>query len=389
MDAPAIPTADLDRALAGLPVDRLDSVESLRNKLRLRDYDLLILPHGSAFPIAAWVELRAFLNRGGGLVVFGGAPFHQPVREVDGEFVLGVRQPTFADDLKLGPYDLWEPGAEATRAEAVAVSEWSGDAPEVGRVFALTVRLGNAPDSPLDHGSEAYRDAVLRPLVHRLDADGLPRACPLLEIDRLRGPGAGSRWVLAPTDGRLSPGLLRAMVERAFEGASQLTVRPIYASVESDETPVVRVMQRRPGGRPGEAAPGSAEVVVRRVDGDEVFRGVADLVGEPEARYGRLDVDLPGTWAPGLYEVEVETPDAPWHPRRATTGFWVRDEALLKSGEPVTASRDWLRVGGEVLPVVGATYMASDVHRKFLFEPDPALWDRDFAEMRRLGVNFV
>ncbi|MEM6793089.1 MAG: hypothetical protein AAF725_03865, partial [Acidobacteriota bacterium] len=74
---------------------------------------------------------------------------------------------------------------------------------------------------------------------------------------------------------------------------------------------------------------------------------------------------------------------------RATAGFWVRDEELLRSGQKVTVSRDWLRVGGEVLPVVGATYMASDVHRKFLFEPDPALWDRDFALMAEQGVNFV
>ncbi|MEO1369348.1 MAG: hypothetical protein AAFX50_19395, partial [Acidobacteriota bacterium] len=262
VDAPVIPPSTLRSALEGLPVERLDSVAALREELRLRRFDVLILPYGSAFPLAAWVELRAFLERGGGLVVFGGAPFHQPVREVDGEFVLGVRQPTFADDLKIGPYDVWTPGAAETRAAAVG-GGWSGGVPGDGRVFALTVRLGNAPDSPLDHGSEAYRDAVLRPLVHRIDADGVPRACPLLEIDRLRGPGAGARWVLAPTDGRLGRDLLRAMVERALEGASQLTVRPIYASVEGDETPAVRVMQRRPAGRPGEGAPASVDVVVR------------------------------------------------------------------------------------------------------------------------------
>jgi hypothetical protein len=33
--------------------------------------------------------------------------------------------------------------------------------------------------------------------------------------------------------------------------------------------------------------------------------------------------------------------------------------------------------------------MASDVHRKFLFEPDPQTWDRDFAQMASLGVDFV
>ena len=62
---------------------------------------------------------------------------------------------------------------------------------------------------------------------------------------------------------------------------------------------------------------------------------------------------------------------------------------MLAAAPPVTVSRDWLRRGGEVLPVIGTTYMASDVHRKFLFEPDPYVWDRDFARMARLGINFV
>ena len=33
--------------------------------------------------------------------------------------------------------------------------------------------------------------------------------------------------------------------------------------------------------------------------------------------------------------------------------------------------------------------MASDVHRKFLFEPNPAVWDRDFALMQKQGINLV
>ena len=33
--------------------------------------------------------------------------------------------------------------------------------------------------------------------------------------------------------------------------------------------------------------------------------------------------------------------------------------------------------------------MASDVHRRFLFEPNPAVWDNDFREMKAAGVNMV
>jgi hypothetical protein len=33
--------------------------------------------------------------------------------------------------------------------------------------------------------------------------------------------------------------------------------------------------------------------------------------------------------------------------------------------------------------------MASDVHRRFLFEPNPDAWNADFAEMKKRGINFV
>ena len=35
------------------------------------------------------------------------------------------------------------------------------------------------------------------------------------------------------------------------------------------------------------------------------------------------------------------------------------------------------------------TYMQSDLHRKFLFMPNPCRWDEDFAEMKRAGINMV
>ena len=33
--------------------------------------------------------------------------------------------------------------------------------------------------------------------------------------------------------------------------------------------------------------------------------------------------------------------------------------------------------------------MASDVHRRFLFDPNPAIWDYDFNVMKYAGVNMI
>ncbi len=394
IDAPAIDPATLDRAVAGLPVDVLGSVAALERDLRLRRYDVLVLPYGSAFPLDAWAVIRAFVKRGGGLVVLGGAPFHQPVREVDGGFELGVRQPTFAHEFLLGPAEVWsrataEQRLGPLREVAAAAGGWTGGLPAADTVYELTVRLATRKDLPGEHGSEGYRDGVLRPLVHVVDEQGIPRACPLLEIDRLRGDEAGARWVLAPSDATLDAATIRALIERALDGAAELDAGPVHASVEPGEVPLVRVALRRPLARAGETAPDRAAVVVRDGAGSEVFRDEIELIGQPESRHGVARVETEEPLPPGLYRVEVTVPAVPWAPRPATTGFWVRDAELLAAAPPVTVSRDWLRRGGAVLPVIGTTYMASDVHRKFLFEPDPHVWDRDFARMAALGINFV
>ncbi|HET7619048.1 MAG TPA: hypothetical protein VFK20_11105, partial [Vicinamibacterales bacterium] len=120
-----------------------------------------------------------------------------------------------------------------------------------------------------------------------------------------------------------------------------------------------------------------------------VWTGTVPLRGPAEFRTGLASIGGDATLAPGFYRVEVTIDRVSWHPHATTTGFWVRDEQLLARGSRLTVSRDWIRQDGRVMPVVGTTYMAADVDRKFLFEPNPDAWDRDFAEMQRLGINFV
>ena len=71
------------------------------------------------------------------------------------------------------------------------------------------------------------------------------------------------------------------------------------------------------------------------------------------------------------------------------TGFWVYDAAMLGGGTPLAASADGFTRGGRPFVVTGTTYMASDAHRRFLLEPNPRVWDRDFAAMKASGVNLI
>ncbi|HEY3052871.1 MAG TPA: hypothetical protein VGK04_05715 [Thermoanaerobaculia bacterium] len=341
VDAAPISQPVLDEALAGLSVETLDDLR----KLSVQKHSLLILPYGSAFPLDAWPDIRDFVKQGGNLVVLGGAPFHQPVLRTPDGWKPGVRQPTFAHEFLIGP------------AEAVKMSGQT--------VWELTVRLGTRADTPGEWGAEARRDAVVRPLVQLTDHDGIPRACPLVEID------ARGRWIFATSDAPLDAATIRMIVTRALEGASDLDARPVHASVEAGETPRIRIKAQSDATR--------ADLVVRDDQGKQVHRVSIPLRDTAEIR---------AHLAPGLYHVEVTT-NTTHHPNSVTTGFWVRDAKLLAASPRMTVSRDWMRRDGKVFPIVGTTYMASDVHRRFLFEPNPHVWDRDFALMQRLGINFV
>jgi hypothetical protein len=394
VDAPPIDDGVLDRALAGLPVERATSARELVARLRLRDVDVLILPYGSAFPVEAWPRIRGFLRHGGGLAVLGGAPFHEPVRTTPGgtgeAWVRGPRQTAFAHDLLIGPAEPVAPSPGAKTQLAIGIdhdTSFAAPLPDAPRTtWALTLRLATSKYFPDEHGSDGPRDAIARPLVHVVDASGTPRGCALLEIDHQRGEAAGARWLLATSDAKLDAPFVRAVVTRALEGASELRVQPVRAAIARGEHPQLRVTQRSFVARPGAESPARAHLTVRDDRGQEVFVADVALAGPPEARTGLVSIDKP--LAVGLHHVTIETPGS-HGPRVARTGFLLKDDLLAASAPKLEVGKDWLRKDGHAFPVVGTTYMASDVHRQFLFEPNPHLWDADFAAMQRRGINFV
>jgi len=392
VDAPVIATETLAEAFAGLPSVTFDSPATLSQGLRQAG-DVLVLPYGSAFPVDAWPAIRNFINAGGALLVLGGAPFEVPVRLAAGmsSYVQGPRQPTFAHELLIGPADTIETSElEApVKVDAVPGSGWPVLPATPSHSFALTIRLASVKDFPDEGGSEGRRDAIVRPLVHLVEKDGTPRACPLLMIDRLRGEGAGGRWVLAPSDAVLGSAFIREAAIRALEGAVDVDARPVRASIAPGETPQLRVLVQRPMPRAAEAPAGAAHVAVTDDTGTTRRQGDLQLEGPPQLRTTVKPIAVGVALPAGLYHVAVSVAGLPSRPSSTTTGFWVRDDALLTHGPKLSVSRDWIRADGRVMPIVGTTYMASDVDRKFLFQPNPHLWDLDFAAMQRRGINFV
>lgn len=374
------------------------SVADLRERLQRERLDLFINPYGSAFPQAAWRAIYEYLRAGGNWLNLGGVPFSAPVGRIRDGWRIGT--PLTAYHKKLGitqafsvagsAVDSYQ-GASAFGAFGAQVD--LADNLQAEEISELYVRFSSTSDFPEEVGSYGPRDAVLTPLVFGLDATGRRIAAPMVQIDRLQGDFAGGRWVLANFKGSLRPALLRLLVEAAAQGASEFTAHAGYASYRAGETPTISVKLHHPRGAAELLARGPARVEVRDSSDKLVAQLRVPLIGEGAVIKGDGSVEPDKRFAPGLYRVDARLDSVSTFGTASelkyTTGFWVSQDSSLAGGKPFTTDKHFLYRDGAPYPVTGTTYMASDVHRRFLFDPNPHLWDQDFRAMKEAGVNMV
>jgi hypothetical protein len=376
---PGFPSVDLaplarealDAALQGFDVSWI-SEAGLQN---LSHCDLLITPYGSAFPKAAWKDILEYLRQGGNWVNLGGVPLSVPVVRENGEWRQEVRQTAYHKALSItqsfavsaARIAFWQEGA-------VAAGSFHADA-----VYELYIRLTGTRDLPSEIGTAGARDAAMHALLYGFDRAGQPIAAPFVQIDRLEGPFAGGRWVLANLRGSLSPEAIRVLATTASEGAVEFEVRPSFACYYGDERPSFTVRLKGPRGDK------QCDLEVRDGAGSLIGKLVVELTASAVLAAGEAEMpSLSPALAPGVYRVEARLGTL-----RCQTGFLVASEPGVGGGTALTCNRDYLLRDGQPFVVTGTTYMAADAQRKFLLEPNPAVWDRDFAEMKRAGVNMV
>jgi hypothetical protein len=360
---------------------------------------VLLTPYGSAFPKAAWPALQAFLQRGGSWVNLGGAPLSRPVRRnADGSWHVEVPQTAYGKELginqafpiEFGP-PLCEERGQWEWADALARMNPPPAIPKMNRAWALQVRCTETKDFPQEQGSSGTRDAALRSQCYA-GRDGKRLAAPIIVIDRLRGPCAGGRWALvnAELTEPLDPALLRVLLEHAAQGPIELEVRPSFACYYPGEQPSLSV--RVKAHRLRSTVTLSLTARFGEEEAAPLSSSMVTLPLSDAPTYHRIEWHGLTVPHPGLYRVEARLSLAEGSGEilaQTETGFWGYDEELLRSAKPLTLNRDYFERDGEPYPVMGTTYMAGDTHRKFLFEPNPAVWDRDFAAMKAAGVNMV
>ncbi len=373
-------------------------LEAITTRLERAAPDLLVLPYGSKIPREAFEPFLRYLKSGGSWLNIGGVPMATPVvREGRGWRTEDSRTSLHK---RLGITQAFP--VSGSEISSFAVNDRFENAHEipdsirVRETYELYVRLTSTMEYPDEAGSAGPREAVLHPVVSGLSSSGLKIAAPVVCIDRRSGEFAGGRWVLANFSGKISPKALRALASIALQPPADFEVHPSFACYREGEVPEFSVQLRSPH----RAAKDVFEKEVRYDLRDEKDKRIAD---------GELALTVKATGltcasglarktasrlAPGLYRLSVHARTrkrGPLAPQRLTfsSGFWMFDEKLLASGSPLAVGETYFVRDGKPFPVTGTTYMASDTHRKFLLEPNPAVWNTDMQAIREAGVNMV
>ncbi|MCB5197180.1 hypothetical protein [Deefgea salmonis] len=348
--------------------------------------------HGRYFPAAAWPALLDFLHRGGNMLTLGQAVFSQPVG------ANGQHQPQAALFRQLDIHEIQNvDAAHSSHLAAGANFPWLSEHLEEldlnlsASTDSLVLMPTKTKDQPLDSGSAGPMDARIYPLLMALDAQQQHIASPIVLIERLRGAMAGSRQVFAnitPDEQFWQQGgmaLLEQLATHAAYGVTECWLKPDFACYEPGEHATLTLQAEALGQAQGQNWTATITTRYR----DAVIDHKALQLNTHHAGLQSLRFTLPHAIAAGLYTLQVELRSEQGDVIDLQQGFWGRDAELLARGTRMRAGRDYFIRDGKTTPIVGMTYMAGDVHRKFLHLPNVALWQQEMGTLASMGVNYL
>lgn len=348
--------------------------------------DLLVLPYGSAFPKAGWEALFDYLKKGGNLLVLGGRPFEVPVSRVDKKWEAEAPKTAYYQTLNIEQINEI-PAKRVARHQGAQGQPLLDDLvfPPM-EAHSLMVRLTEI-DEENRCGAIGPLDSELKPLMWGLDVNGTRVSAPVVMLDRYQGPFAGGRWIFAPAQWPSWNPSIEKMVSRlaltAQTGSLQATLRPALACYQPGAQPQVNFWIRG-----HERQDRQVQLDYRvTLEGEKVYSQSLKVDLQRASHYQSLS--LPVTVEPGLYKIEGDVSINGKYSQGFQQGFWGWDENLVRSASVVGIEGTRFTKNGKTVPAAGTTYMAGDVSRKFLWIPNPAVWDQDMGEMASSGLNMV
>ena len=411
-------TQDIINQTLGDVASRFLNERELIEQLNVTRFDLLITPYGSAFPKLGWGEILKFLSAGGNWLNLGGVPLTRPVVRSGSEWIAEPHQTTYHKVLGI-THSFPVKMSSIVKYEAAQDLKSRSDVEKgfkAQEIYELYVRLSSSSNEPDEAGSDGPHEGVVQPLLLGMNLDRRPLAAPVIQIDRLLADFAGGRWIFANFTGSLDAKAVAALAYRASQGASRFTVKSEFASYKPGEFPKLSVQLTRPKGQLDQLAPNNCRVEIKNSADQTVARLGLSLTIDKNSASSSAQLPENKKLEAGLYKVDARVTlnsiaDLSTLELKHTSGFWIYDPEQVRKGglppqqeergqaplpdlpgsrgKPLTVDKHFFHRNGQPFPVTGATYMASDVHRRFLFEPNPIVWDNDFREMKEAGVNMV
>ncbi|NHN29193.1 beta-galactosidase [Paenibacillus agricola] len=413
---------------------------------RLPEADSIIYLHAPYVPKAAWSSMLQHLRQGKGLVVSGGAPFKLPVYEAADEaanghaglksWMIEPEQTGYHQQLNIHEAIAIDPSpiAKLSANTDIPLLEGNMQLFTIEPTYGLVLHVTKVDDQPGQLGSSGPMDAHIYPLMVGTKEGAIKReiAAPAVLIENTKGDYAGGSWIfinqqLRPVfwqDGGAS--LLMDLGRHTALGVTELWLKTNYASYEPGDqvtvslqlqkiaNPKATVFANRAGSlqqagsgfisgatkatewtfrlRLLKANDSTAVTADPNFSYDnelftELWQGERKLTASRELDFARVAVPIPV--AAGFHIVECNAISSNGEVRKLRQGYWGIDMELLQQGEMLVVDRDYFWKNGRPLPIVGMTYMTSDVARKFLLMPNVAVWDRDMAQMKRAGINLI
>ncbi|MFD1138459.1 beta-galactosidase [Paenibacillus urinalis] len=405
-------TLPSEEALKQLADCRIVRADELSGALEREETACFVNVHAPYFPKEAWVSILRFLERRGGLISSGGAPFKLPVRREGEAWVIEAEQTTYHQELYI--HEMLRVDASKvtslTSLDTVPLMEGHTRLFDIKDTWNLVPHTTKSSDLPQQMGSSGPMSTQIYPLIKGKTTEGREISAPVVLWENSRGTYAGSRWlfILQPLTDSFwdngGAGRLEAWSQFCAKGVTELSVKPGYASYAAGEQAVLTIQtQRLAPDRNGNEVPEewSFDLSVTRSDSriqnaEDHRNGEAEIPVwqhrctmqiTTEQNYVRLSVPVPIQH--GMYNIICRIEAGDGEKRVLRQGYWGKDPALLAEGKLITRSRDYFIKDDRPLPVVGMTYMTSDVARKFLFLPNVNVWDRDMAQMAEAGINWI
>jgi hypothetical protein len=377
-----------------LPGARLVPAEQLGTLLKDPATRLLVLPYGSAFPEESWLEIYTFLKKGGNLLVLGGRPFTRSAYHDATGWHLRDYSVRFARALMIDQYQT-TPGSEGLQFQP------NPDLPM--KLPRFDWRHGFSPVIRLSSVDLYHRGGAAGSIDARLDAlawgvkDSRKLAAPAIEIDHLRNGFGGGRWVflnaeLVPAfySGSATTEFVQTLAELALRGSEEFNVHPVFPLYFPGEPIQLEADWHS-------IAPSSGPLTIKvtsypAVKTEDQAQARSEVSGTVSALADRPLI-LPASKTPGLYVVDAKLleGDGVHEKVRAIyhSGFWVQDQAFLRSGPRITVNRDYFELNRQPLAVVGTTYMSAEFQRLYFDRPNVYVWDQDLAQIHSAGLNMI